>query len=224
MINVVFAPTRITSQATTVVVDVLRATSTIVTALANGALSVKPVHHLCEARREREKNILLCGERKSIKPKGFDLGNSPLEFKKDIVAGKNIVLTTTNGTRAIRLINAPTILAGSFLNLSAVVEKLITCDEILIVCSGQNNFAALEDVLCAGAIIYKLSRNDIADSARIAVKLWENSMHMDLESVLLSTSHGRELAELGFGEDVAYCSRIDLFNVLPIFREDRFVL
>ncbi|AEH50668.1 2-phosphosulfolactate phosphatase family protein [Pseudothermotoga thermarum] len=223
MIDVLFTPSRISTQACVVIVDVLRATSTIITALANGALSVKPVVEVSKALKERNKDVLVCGERNSVKPKGFDLGNSPKEYKREIVEGKNIILTTTNGTKAVNRVKSPKILAGAFLNLGSLVEKLRGCEDVLVVCAGQDGFIALEDVLCAGTIVERLKRDDLEDGAKIALQIWKDLSNVDLSSLLLSTSHGRKLAEIGMKDDVIYCSQIDLFDVVPILSKGKFI-
>ncbi len=224
MVDVLFTPSRIHTRGIAVVIDVLRATSTIVTALANGALCVKPVVNLARARMEKSKNTLICGERNGVKPKGFDLGNSPLEYTSDAVFGKNLVLTTTNGTKAVHLVKSPRVLAGSFLNLSAVVVQLKHSEEILVVCSGQDRFIAMEDVLCAGALIERLDRDDLGDGAKIAFQLWKGLKTSDLQQMLLDTLHGKELAKKGFAEDIVFCSQIDRFHLVPELVENRFVV
>ncbi|MGA2854288.1 MAG: 2-phosphosulfolactate phosphatase, partial [Verrucomicrobiota bacterium] len=162
-----------------VVFDVLRATSTIVTALHNGAKAIIPVSEISEALAfknsefgvRNSKSILLGGERDGVKIRAaqtggtdFDLGNSPREFTAEKVRGKTIVSTTTNGTRALRAcVGAKTVLAGSFLNLGATAEfiKMLKPAEVLLVCAGTREHRADEDVLAAGALCEILDRVDL---------------------------------------------------------------
>ncbi|GAB4307171.1 2-phosphosulfolactate phosphatase family protein [Pseudothermotoga elfii] len=220
MIDVLFLPEPVSQQHVCVVVDVLRATSTIVTALANGARCVVPVRTIAEAKKRKAENILICGERKGIKPKGFDLGNSPIEYFT--VKDKEVILTTTNGTRAISMINSQKLYAACFLNLHAVIEQLRNHDHVTIVCSGQKGKIAYEDVLCAGAIVYELN-DKLTDGARISRELWKQSRRKDLSKLLFESQHAQELAEYGFSSDITFCSQTDLYSIVPVFVEDRFI-
>lgn len=222
MIDVLFLPEPVSQQHVCVVVDVLRATSTIVTALANGAECVIPVKTISEAKRRKTEKTLICGERGGVKPEGFDLGNSPREYLN--VRDREIVLTTTNGTKAISMINSQKLYAACFLNLHAVVEKLKKYEHVTVVCSGQEGKIAYEDVLCAGAIVYELSNNELTDGARISKELWEQSKNSDLSKLLLKSRHAQELVEYGFSLDVAFCAQKDLYSIAPIFVKNRFVI
>lgn len=222
MIDVVFVPEEKIRAKVCVLVDVLRATSVVVTALANGAISVEPVSTLKQALAKKDKDVLVCGERRSVKPKGFDLGNSPFEYLSDLVQGKRIVLSTTNGTRAIRRIECEILYAVSFLNLSSVVRELKRYDSFTIVCSGQNRKVALEDVLCAGAIVALSGEAEKTDSALIAESVWRRNS--SVFETLSRSQHGRELIEKGFLRDVEYCSQIDLYYVVPVFDGKSFIL
>ncbi|KAF2958766.1 2-phosphosulfolactate phosphatase [Thermotoga sp. Ku-13t] len=222
MINVVFVPEEKIRAKVCVLIDVLRATSVIVTALANGATSVEPVPTLKQALVKKNKDVLVCGERRSVKPKGFDLGNSPLEYLSDLVQGKEIVLSTTNGTRAIQRIECEFLYAASFLNLSSIVRELKRHDSFTIVCSGQNGRIALEDVLCAGAIVALSGEKEKTDSALIAESVWR--CNSSVFETISRSQHGRELIEKGFLRDVEYCSQIDLYSVVPIFDGSSFIL
>ncbi|MCX6896868.1 MAG: 2-phosphosulfolactate phosphatase, partial [Verrucomicrobia bacterium] len=168
-----------------VVFDVLRATSTIATALANGAAGVVPVSEVSEALvwRKRQLGVLLAGERGGMRIRGalanggdFDLGNSPREFTREAVLGKTIVTTTTNGTRALRsCAGAKTILAGAFLNLAATAGFLrrLDAEHLLLVCSGTGEDEAFEDTLCAGALAVEFAAGGAGSpSAERAMKLW----------------------------------------------------
>ncbi|MEJ5229649.1 MAG: 2-phosphosulfolactate phosphatase family protein [Pseudothermotoga sp.] len=223
MIDVLFLPKRINEKDDCVVViDVLRATSTIVTALANGARAVIPVRTIAQAERMKGKDVLICGERGGIKPQHFDLGNSPKEFLN--VKDKEIVLTTTNGTKAVSMINARRVYAAAFLNLSAISELLRNCERITIVCSGQDKAVALEDVLCAGALVYQSGLKKLTDAAQIALRLWKQARRKNLSKLLSVSQHGRELKKYGFSEDIEFCAQIDKYEVIPILNNGRFIV
>jgi 2-phosphosulfolactate phosphatase len=218
-----------------VVLDVFRATSTMITALANGAAAIVPVAEIPEALavRKREPTVLLAGERDGLRIRAiltggtnFDLGNSPREFTKEKVAGKTIVMTTTNGTRAIRACaGAKIVLIGSFLNLQATANFIHrhSPEELLIVCSGTFSAAAYEDVLCAGALVASLggtTTSGAADSALMARRLFEPAS-ADLGAAAAQSRNGRRL--LGIPElrdDVPFCLQRDLFNFVAAQGED----
>lgn len=221
MIDVLFLPKRISHQEVCVVIDVLRATSTIVTALANGAKCVIPARTVAQAKRMKVENVLICGERGGVKPNGFDLGNSPTEYFG--VRGKEIVLTTTNGTKAISMINAQVIYAACFLNLRQIVKHLSGHMHVTLICSGQDGKVAYEDALCAGAIVHELGRDELTDAAKMAKELWEIHEKGDLLGALLRAEHAQELIKYGFSEDVSFCAQKDLYDTVPIFSKDRFV-
>ncbi len=222
MIDVLFLPKHISHGKVCVVVDVLRATSTIVTALAKGAKYVMPVASVAQAKRTKGKDILICGERNGIKPKGFHLGNSPQEYFD--VKGKEIVLTTTNGTKAISMIHSQNLYASCFLNLHATVDLLKDHEHVTVVCSGQEGKVAYEDVLCAGAIVYELDRKDLTDGAKIAKQLWKQAKNMELSALLSESQHAQELIEHNFLSDIEFCAQLDLYNIVPFFSQNRFVI
>ena len=221
MVRTFILPENIETDGVCLVIDVLRATSTIVTALSNGALLVKPVEKIEEAINMKEKDLLLCGERNGLKIEGFDLGNSPLEYKKEIVKGKKIVLTTTNGTKAIKLLKASKIIAVSFLNVSFAVNAVKNFEEINIVCSGTNGKFSLEDFLLSGLIVKLLNRKDIDDASKVAMRYYESVENV--ESEIRKSSHAQRLINLGFEKDIIFCSQIDLFNTVPILKNDAFI-
>jgi 2-phosphosulfolactate phosphatase len=211
--------------ATCVVLDVLRATSSIITALANGAEAILPVAEISDALEVRAKDpaALLAGEREGRRITArlangieFDFGNSPREFSSDKVAGKRIVMSTTNGTRALRACaRASRVLAASFLNLSATSAFLrqLSPDALILVCSGTFEQTALEDALCAGALCAALAPHCLAthwsDSALMAQRLFA-LVHDDLRSALARSRNGRRLLSLpDLADDVSFCARID---------------
>ncbi len=216
------------SDAVCVVIDVLRATSSIVTALANGAEAVIAVEEISEALalRQQRPEVLLAGERDGLRIGAqltggveFDLGNSPREHTAEGVRGKTIVFTTTNGTRALRACApARRVLVCSFLNLRATARHLenLQPDNLLLVCSGTQEECALEDVLAAGALCDLLGgrfTSAAADSAHIARTLHQGA-RSDLPGAMrYSRNAQRLLAIPELRDDVAFCLQMDLFNL-----------
>lgn len=200
-----------------VVIDVLRATTTITTALVNGAEAVIPFADLdeCRAYREKEPDILLGGERDGLKLEGFDLGNSPLEYTAERVFGRRIAYTTTNGTRAIEACrDAEEVLLGALVNRRAVAERLAASGfSAILACAGKLDRPNLEDTYCAGAIIEALrdlgpKELHLTDRALIAEAVFTAYGEKE-ESVLSVTDHGLVLVSKGFGDDVNYCEQTD---------------
>jgi 2-phosphosulfolactate phosphatase len=219
-----------------VVFDVLRATSTMVTALGNGADAIIPAAEIPEAlehRRERP-DVLLAGERDGVRIQasltgsiGFDLGNSPREYTREQVAGRTIVSTTTNGTRALRAcLSARTVLVSSFLNLEATagfIERE-NPEHLLVVCAGTFDQAAYEDIFAAGALcglvwpIY--GDGAVSDSARIARRLWQLD-RADVLGAISKSRNGRRLLEQPeLRDDVAACAQRDVFGLVACLGKD----
>lgn len=213
---------------TVVVIDVLRACSSMVTAFANGAKAIIPVEDMAGAGKIvanlEAKNVVLCGEKDGKKIEGYQLGNSPMEYTREVVDGRTLVMNTTNGTKAVtRSALAKRILIGSFLNAGAVVEQLRQSEEdILIVCSGWKSRFSLEDTLCAGLIIDRLCignvSEQVSDSARMAHMLYRHSQH-DLESEVRKSSHARRLKDLADPADIPYCCTVDLVSIVPHLKD-----
>lgn len=208
-----------------VVIDVLRATTTMVVALANGCPSVIPVETPEEARQVAQtRNCLLGGERNGLRIEGFDFGNSPLEYVPEKIAGRPIAFTTTNGTRAIRACaRSEGLIAASFLNGSAVVRLLEQqAGDILIVCAGTRGNPSLEDTVCGGMLIDRLQCERTAGDDE-AVSAW--NMHKNnLAGMMKSESkHGGTLVELGFESDIDFAAQLDKFNVVPVREGDAMV-
>jgi 2-phosphosulfolactate phosphatase len=212
-----------------VVIDVLRATSTIITALSNGARAVIPAETLREARIlwKRYPGSLLAGERSGLKPRGFHLGNSPLEFRREIVEGKTIILSTTSGTRTIGATKASShTLLAAFLNASAAAERAlqIAGEEgvgITLAPSGLRQSFSLEDFLCAGAIAFKLqeAKVEFSDFALGALLAFQG-LRQPLDRYIWDCYHAKELRKKGFDADVRFCSRLDLFRKVPVVGVD----
>ena len=219
-----------------VVFDVLRATSTIVTALHNGAKAIIPVSEISEALAFKNSEfgirnsefILLGGERDGVKIRAaqtggadFDLGNSPREYTPEKVRGKTIVSTTTNGTRALRACaGAKTVLAGSFLNLGATAEFINRLQpvELLLVCAGTREKMALEDALAAGKLCELLARGDahttFSDSAEIAWRAWTQAK-ADLTGTFQTSTNARRLLAIPeLRDDVTFCLQRDVFPLI----------
>jgi len=229
-------PQRDLANTVCVVFDVLRATSSIVTALANGAAAFIPVEEIAEAlavRRQRP-DALLAGERDGLRIGAaltggveFDLGNSPREFTREKVAGKTIISTTTNGTRALRACGAAkSVIVGSLLNLQAtasfVMEKKAT--HLLLVCAGTVENAALEDTLAAGALCDLLVSRSPAfeplDSAAIALGVYRQA-ESNLSAAFNSAQNARQLlANPDLRDDVDFCLRRDCFPLTPVLGMD----
>ena len=224
-----------------VVIDVFRACSTIATALSNGARAVVPVGDMEEANRMADaldpETTVLGGERGGKQIDGYDAGNSPLEYTPEKVAGKTVVLNTSNGTVAFaKARGAGAAVAGSFLNASRVVDFLRThlADKPadapahgVIVCSGWLGDVGLEDVLCAGLFLDRLWGGKrppaVSDGAHIALSQYQRD-HSRLTKALAGSNHARRLIRLGHEDDVVYCSRVDALPVLPVYRDSRLEL
>lgn len=211
-----------------VVVDVLRATTTIATALANGAAGVIPVAEpedaIAVGHRLGRERVLFCGERNALRIEGFDLDNSPASFTAQAVAGKTLVLTTTNGTRALRAVaNAASVRTAALVNRTAVADALAHEDgDVVIVCAGESNGFALEDALGAGALVDTLlaliADVDLCDGARAAALLYR-SVANRLADAVASADHAQALAKCGFAGDVTRCAALDTLTVVPTLRD-----
>lgn len=204
-----------------VVIDVLRATSAICAAFDNGILSIIPVPTIEEALEYKKKGYLVGAERKGQIVEGFDFGNSPFSYMKEEFRGKEVVLTTTNGTKSLAVAkDAETVVIGSFLNLTALSKWLSKQDKnILCLCSGWQDKFNLEDTICAGAISdFLISTGNfisIEDSS-IAAKYLFLSAKDNYLGYLKSSSHRRRLKHLNLNEDIKYCLTPDQTDVIPI--------
>ncbi len=232
-IDVYFTPDSVTQKkiegCQVVIIDALRASSTIVTALAHGARAIIPVTESSAAVEVRTKlgseHVLLGGEHQGVKIENFDLGNSPLEYTKEVVVDKMIAMSTTNGTRPFTMFRYNrAVRVGSFLNLTATVKQI--CDSglnLAFICAGNNGDFSLEDTLVAGAIIDGLADSllcelELNDSAKLATLHYSANRERLLASIQES-EHGKRLTALGFSEDIAYCAKIDLFDISPRFED-----
>lgn len=229
-IDVLFAPTEIGERElngrVAAVIDVLRATSTITEAIANGARAVVPAADLEDALRLAQTfgrdEVVLCGERGAAKIEGFDLGNSPLEFTSEAVSDKLVVMTTTNGTRALIAGEAADrCIVASFLNMSAVARDLAESGKpIVILCAGREGRFSLDDALCAGSLIRTL-RTGAAGAVRMnegamAASALERRYHKHVGAVMRRTAAARQIVEAGHEPDIAYCLTRDRHDVVPV--------
>lgn len=212
---------------TAVVIDVIRATSTIVEALAAGARAVYPTLSTEEAIRLANSlgrdDTLLCGERKGLKIEGFDLGNSPREFTPERVGDRRLVMSTTNGTRAfLAAAGAERVVAASLLNLSAVAEAVSGAENLVLICAGKEGRFSLDDALCAGLVLRSLSEEVDGeveptlelDDASTAVLELARTHEVDA-ALLRATAAGAALLEIGLGEDLDRCAEMDRHALVP---------
>jgi 2-phosphosulfolactate phosphatase len=211
-----------------VVIDVLRATTTIVYALSAGCSAVRPCAEIEEAKALAatfpKRRALLAGERHGKQINGFDLGNSPREFTAKKCKDKTVILTTTNGTRAIaQALAADRLLIGAFVNFSAICEQLgHDARPVHIVCSGYDGAPAMEDTLLAGAFVeFFCEEMDVHldDSARLAWDCFENHGRILLGALQVSQS-GEHLTKLGSGADIPVAATVDKFTLVPELRRD----
>jgi len=227
---------------TVVVIDVLRATTTIIYALQAGAQAVVPCREIDEARqiaaRFSPNEKILGGERGGLPIEGFDLGNSPEEYTPDRVRGKTVVFTTTNGTQALlHAKRAKQILLGAFVNVSAVAEKLLAEEAVHLLCAGTEGEAGDDDILLAGMLAEKLQRQGGAqckhnDQAIAACDLWRHTLVITrasaahppkpepLAKILRHSLGGKNLVSLGLDRDILAAAHIDRFAIVPQFNPE----
>lgn len=206
----------------TVVIDVLRATTSIITALVNGCREFVPVATVEEALNKKSlmPDALLGGERQGVKIPGFDLGNSPFDYKHSLVQGKVIITTTTNGTVALTTAEAAArVYLGAFVNAAALCRKLTDeGKDCVLLCSGNNGRFSLEDTLCAGLIADRMSgQMRLGDAAQAALAMYREYSRNDLVKQVSESSHAAFLIKAGFQADIAYCLQPDIHQLVPEF-------
>lgn len=211
-----------------VVIDVLRATSAICAAFENGIRSIIPVATIEEAQDYKDRGFLVGAERKGQIVEGFDFGNSPFSYMNEDFIGKDVVLSTTNGTKALSIASdAETVVVGSLLNLDALCEWLENQDKnILCLCSGWQDKFNLEDTICAGAIcdyLINTGKYTSNEDSSIAAKYLYLSAWVNPLGYLKSSSHRRRLKNLDLNEDIKYCLTPNQTNVIPILRDGKLV-
>ncbi len=217
---------------TVIVIDVLRTATTVANALSNGARAIVPAADMAEASKIASNldasSYYLAGERVGVKIEGYTLGNSPIEFTRELVRGKTLILTTTNGTPAIRRCrHAKHLVTGSFVNVGKVVDFARQEGiDVTIVCSGWRNRVSLEDTICAGMILDGLwngvEPSDSSDTSHIAFALFERERN-DIQGAVTRSLHGKRLAAMGLEDDVAFCGAVDAVPILPYYKDSRLI-
>lgn len=213
------------------VIDVLRASTTIAAALANGARNVVPLESADEvitrARQFEKSQVRLAGEHKMLPIAGFDFGNSPLEVSRDSVEGTTVLMTTTNGTAAlVGIQGARDVVVAAYVNFAAVSALLRTAlrggAAVTIICAGRDRLFSLEDAACAGRYAKDLAEHvsdaELGDAAEVCVML-NDKYGEDIARLFADSEHGRALAGAGFEEDLKICATVDAFPVVPLYQD-----
>ena len=213
---------------TAVMIDVVRSSTSIVQALASGAKAIYPVASIEEALRLAHSigrsSVLLAGERRCLPIDGFDLGNSPAEFSPERVGGKTLIMSTTNGTGVLaQAASADRVLIASLLNLEAVVDALVRAGaEPVLLCSGRDRQFALEDAVCAGLIVRRMSERVETDwrmnDGAVAASDLAHRFPVGFD-LLASTRAGQEVIAAGLGEDLHACAQLNTQAVVPVFHD-----
>ena len=217
-----------------VVIDVLRASTTIITALDNGCEAVVPIAEVNEAFEMSEKlsnrNVLLGGERNGISIPGFDLSNSPLEYTSGRVSEKTIIFTSTNGSQLFDFSRqaALTIVCG-FVNVSSVCDYLLRVNKnIVILCAGRNKQFGLEDAVCGGMLIkeilYKIGESSLLNDGAVAAQILYEKFADNILEMLYRSSHGKRLLEIGQEEDLKICASINSINIVPKYQAGKIIV
>ena len=213
------------------VIDVLRASTTIAVALANGARNIVPFDStedvILRSKAFERGEVCLAGERRMLAVPGFDFGNSPGEFTPAAVGGKTVLFSTTNGTAALVAVQgARDVAVAAYVNFTAVLTLLRSAmrggADVGIVCAGRDRQFALEDAACAGRFVRDLSMRhpgaDLNDGARAAMEI-ERGYGDDLERLFLDAEHGRALRDAGFADDLRLCAEVDAYPVIPVYQD-----
>ncbi|MBE0068397.1 2-phosphosulfolactate phosphatase family protein [Thermoanaerobacterium thermosaccharolyticum] len=206
-----------------VVIDTLRATSVITTALVNGAKEIIPVADIEDAidmsSHLEKDSFLLGGERNAVKIDGFDLSNSPLEYSEDVVKGKTIIITTTNGTRALKKASSSNdVVVGCLLNVTSVADYIHRENkDVVIICAGTEGKFSIDDIITAGAILNGLKKflsyesDDLSKASYFLYKSFEDN----ILNIMKYGYHLNRIEKLGFHDDIEFCTTIDKFSVVP---------
>lgn len=214
-----------------VIIDVLRATSTIATALHNGAKSIIPVDSVAECIRiGKQIDSITAGERDGQIAEGLSYGNSPFEYPREFIEGKTLVLTTTNGTKLLHMAlaeNAKAIITGSFPNLSAVCDFLLAQNQnVILGCAAWKNRVNIEDTLFAGAVINRIGKNFSinCDSSQMALTMYKEA-EKDLFEFMRSkkASHYLRLSGFGLDKDIRYCLTEDVANTTVVYEDGKLI-
>jgi 2-phosphosulfolactate phosphatase len=225
-----FAPADVANRVVAVI-DVLRATTTIAVALANGARAVLPFESseeaITRAKSLERADTRLAGERRMLPIPGFDFGNSPREFTPEAVEGKTILLTTTNGTVALSAVQgARDIVVAAYVNFSAILAMLRAAarsgTDLAIICSGRERRFSLEDAACAGRYVRHIARRvpevELSDAAR-ACSMIDRRYGDDLARLFTDSEHGKALVAAGFADDLSLCASLDAYPVVPVLSD-----
>jgi 2-phosphosulfolactate phosphatase len=231
-VHVAFTPTEVSGDGlktrSVAVVDVLRAATTVATAIANGALLIVPVLTPAEARERAARfspgEVLIRGERDGEPISDFDLGNSPLEYTSQRVTGKVVILTTTNGTRAlVAASDAPTVAVCAFVNLPEAARWVLAQNrDLTVICAGESGGLSLEDSVCAGMLLDRIAETgeplEESDAARVARVV--SARYRDrLDHLLTDSTWAGRLTRAGRADDVAVCLRIGTLHDVPLLRD-----
>jgi len=213
------------------VIDVLRASTSIAAAVNNGARAVLPFESsedaVTRSKAFSKKDVLLAGERRMKPIPGFDLGNSPREFTREVVEGKTVLMTTTNGTPAIaNSTGARDVVVASYANFTAVLTMLRTAlrggTDITLICAGRDRQFGLEDAGCAGRFVYNVSKrltNVALNDAAQACALIDRKYGDNIAKLFDASEHGQALRAAGFVDDLAACAAIDSYPVIPLYQD-----
>lgn len=207
-----------------VVIDVLRATSAICTAIENGVKGIIPVSTLDDAREYQKKGYIVAAERNGAVVEGFDLGNSPYSYMNPELKGETVVLTTTNGTKAIRIAEKKkTVVIGSLNNLQSLCDWLIKQErDVLVLASGWKDKFNLEDTICGGAIsdiLIESGKFTSDEDSSVAAKFIYRSAKENMFAYLKASSHRRRLRKLDLNADVSYCLTPNNLTAIPILKD-----
>lgn len=217
------------SDRTVVMVDVLRTSTTICVALANGAKEVIPVDGVPAAMQlmgnlSRD-NVLLCGEKEGKLIEGFDLGNSPSDYEAEIIKGKSLIFNTTNGSVALtKMKTAKSAIICGFVNINACADFIAGKDDnILIVCAGNNRQFNLEDAVCGGMLVNILQKKigremEMNDGTEASVIIYNKYQDKYLQ-MLKHSFHGKYLMSLGLSKDLNFCAKVDSYDIVPVYNE-----
>ena len=214
-----------------VVIDVLRTCTTIATAMANGCREIIPAESVEAASALAtdidRKSVFLCGEREGKLIDGFDLGNSPREYKEKVIKDTNIVFVSTNGSAAlVKSRFAAVTVVCAFVNVTAVTEYLLRDGgDLHILCAGNQGRFALEDAVCSGMLLAglqsRLEENIKLNDSAVAAEVLFKKYAKRIKALLRNSDHGRYLTAIEFGKDLPVCADVDALNVVPVMREGR---
>lgn len=220
-------PTFRVEEYTVVLIDVLRATTSMCVAFGHGVASIVPVETIEECAQWKEKGLMGAAERNGEMIPGFDFGNSPFSYMRDDIKGQHIAMTTTNGTQALHLahnLKAPQIVVGSFSNMSVINEYLLKQqnNSVLLLCSGWKQRVNMEDTIFAGAIARTIGHHfDTMDDAAQIARTFFWSANLQKRRFFERSSHYHRLIHLNLQNDVKYCMQKDTHAVLPVYENGR---